>query len=376
MRNRAALSGAAACLLLGVLLAPGPLPALAASPYRVAMPGYRFEFPRDHFDHPDFQTEWWYYTGTLRARDGRRFGFELTFFRQAVSRETPAARSPWTVRDIYLAHFAVSDIGGDRFLHDERVNRAGPGVAGASAETARIWNGNWEVRWEDGQQHLQAVADGFGLSLALDSLKPPVVHGREGVSQKAAGQGRGSHYISLTRLRASGTLDLGGTRHAVEGTAWMDHEFFTHQLTADQAGWDWFSLQLEDETELMLFRLRRKDGGVDPFSAGTYIDREGRSRHLDAGDFQLQPGARRWRSPQTGGVYPIEWQVSVAPLGLTVEVRTPLDRQEIVARSPVSPNYWEGAIDVTGSRRGTPIRGVGYLEMTGYDRAVRFGIDK
>jgi len=375
MRSRPTRSGAAVWLLLAVLLSPGPLPALAASPYRVAMPGYRFEFPRDYFDHPDFQTEWWYYTGNLRSRDGRRFGFELTFFRQAVTRAEAAASSPWTVRDLYLAHFAVSDMGGARFHHDERVNRAGPGVAGASAEAGRIWNGNWEVRWKDGRQHLQAIADGFTLRLALDSLKPPVVHGREGVSQKAPGPGRGSHYISLTRLRASGSLELGGTRHAVDGTAWMDHEFFTHQLEADQAGWDWLSVQLEDETELMLFRLRKKDGGVDPFSAGTYIDREGRGRHLAARDFQLQPGARRWRSPQTGGLYPVEWDISVAPLDLTLRVRTPLDRQEIVARSELSPSYWEGAIDVSGRRRGTPIRGVGYLEMTGYDKPVRLGIE-
>ena len=373
MRSRPSGTAVALRLLLAVLLSPGPCPALAASPYRVAMPGYRFEFPRDHFDHPDFQTEWWYYTGNLRTSDGRRFGFELTFFRQAVSRETPTAASPWTVRDVYLAHLAVSDIGGAAFHHDERVNRAGPGVAGASAETGRIWNGNWEVRWEEGRQHLQAVADRFTLRLALDSLKPPVVHGREGVSQKAAGQGRGSHYISLTRLRASGSLELDGTRHAVEGTAWMDHEFFTHQLEADQAGWDWFSLQLEDGTELMLFRLRRKDGGVDPFSAGTYTDREGRSRHLAVGDFQMNPAVRRWRSPQTGGVYPVEWQITVPPLRLTLDVHTPLDGQEIVARSQVSPNYWEGAIDVAGSREGRPIRGVGYLEMTGYDKPVRFG---
>ncbi|RPJ73640.1 MAG: carotenoid 1,2-hydratase [Acidobacteria bacterium] len=376
MRNRHRRYGAAVHLLLAVLLSAGPVTTMAASPYRVAMPGFRFEFPRDHFDHPEFQTEWWYYTGNLRARDGRRFGFELTFFRQAVSRERPEATSPWTVRDIYLAHFAVSDIDGARFHHDERVNRAGPGVAGANAEAGRIWNGNWEVQWDEGRQNLQAVADGFTIRLALESTKPPVVHGREGVSRKAAGPGRASHYVSLTRLRASGSLELGGRSHIVDGTAWMDHEFFTHQLEADQAGWDWFSLQLEDGTELMLFRLRRKDGGADPFSAGTFVDREGRSRHLEAGDFRLQPGARRWRSAETGGAYPIEWQITVESLRLTLDVGTPLERQEIVARSRVSPSYWEGAIDASGQRRGAPTRGVGYLEMTGYDKPVRFGIEK
>jgi len=364
---------AAFCLLAVALSLAAPGGAPADGPYRLALPGYRFEFPRDHFDHPEFQTEWWYYTGNLRATSGRRFGFELTFFRQAVSREARPDPSPWTVRDVYLAHFAVSDVDGQAFRHDERINRAGPGIAGASADARRVWNGNWEVRWEAGRQHLQAIADGFTLRLSLDSLKPPVVHGREGVSQKAAGPGRASHYISLTRLKAAGSLELAGTRHDVEGTAWMDHEFFTHQLDEGQTGWDWFSLQLEDGTELMLFQLRRRDGSVDPFSAGTFIDREGRARHLRADAFDVQPAGRRWRSAQTGADYPVNWRISVPAFAVRLDVVTPLDRQEIVTRSQVSPNYWEGAIDVRGQRGGAPIRGVGYLEMTGYDRAVRLG---
>ena len=360
---------------LCTLALAGPL-ALAAFEYRVALPGYRYEFPRDHFDHPEFQTEWWYYTGNLRSSDGRRFGFELTFFRQAVSREKSVDGSPWAVRDVYLAHFAISDIDGQGFVHEERMNRAGPGIAGASASTGKIWNGNWEVQWEGERQRLRAIAANFALELSLIPRKPPVIHGRQGVSQKAAGEGRASHYVSLARIRAEGELELDGRRRTVSGTAWMDHEFFTHQLEADQSGWDWFSVQLEDETELMLFRLRRKDGSVDPFSAGTFVDRDGTSRHLEATEFRLHPLGRRWRSARTGADYPIEWRIEVPPLGLSLEVRTPLDKQEIVTRGQVTPNYWEGAIDVQGQRQGRPIRGVGYLEMTGYDRAVKLGTEK
>ena len=368
MRSSAAI-GRLVSLLLATIVTAAPLPARQAPAYRTAMPGYKFEFPRDHFDHPDFRTEWWYYTGNLRAADGRRFGFELTFFRQAVSRE-PAA-SPWTVRDVYLAHFAVSDIDGRAFHHDERMNRAGPGLAGASARAGRIWNGNWQVRWEGDAQVLEATGEGFSIRLGLNPTKGPVIHGRDGVSQKAAGPGRGSHYVSFTRLKASGVVELEGTRHAVSGLAWMDHEFFTHQLEPEQTGWDWFSLQLDDGSELMLFQLRRKDGAVDPFSAGTYVDLEGRSRHLAMSDFALEPGSRRWRSPSTGGAYPVTWRISVRPLGITLEVSTPLEQQEIVSRTDIAPSYWEGAIEVTGRRAGRPIGGVGYLEMTGYDKEVR-----
>jgi predicted secreted hydrolase len=151
----------------------------------------------------------------------------------------------------------------------------------------------------------------------------------------------------------------------------MDHEFFTHQLAPEQTGWDWFSLQLEDGTELMLFQLRRADGARDRFSAGTYVDASGRTRHLAADDFRLEPGGRVWRSRQTGGVYPLAWIIDVPALRIRLRSSTPLDRQEIVSRYEAVPSYWEGAIRVTGTRGGKPIAGSGYLEMTGYSGGVR-----
>ena len=345
-------------------------PALNA-PYRVALPGYRYEFPRDFFAHPEFQTEWWYTTGNLKTSDGRSFGYELTFFRQAVSRDE-SQRGAWDVRDLYLAHLALSDLDGGHFYHAERINRAGPGIAGASASDEKVWNGSWCTAWnKDGTQSLSAQNDDFHFSLKLKSEKPPVIHGENGVSQKAEGAGRASHYFSQTRLATNGTIELKGKQFDVSGLSWMDHEFFTHQISAEQTGWDWFSIQLEDKTELMLFILRRKDGTVDPFSAGTYVDATGKSIHLQAADFSLQSLGAVWKSPVTGAAYPIQWNISLPKLGLALVAKTKLAQQELTGTTKFAPNYWEGAMEFSGTRANAPIRGVGYLEMTGYDRALQ-----
>jgi len=341
-----------------------------ARQYRTALPGYRFEFPRDHFSHPDFQTEWWYYTGNVKSAGGRRFGFELTFFRQAVSRD-PAKTAAWDVKDLYLAHLALSDLDGGNFFHAERTNRSGPGIAGVSEASARIWNGNWQSQWEGGDQKLQAIEPRFELHLTLHSEKPPVIHGENGVSQKAEGPGRASHYISLTRLETSGSIDLGGKQFEVTGTSWMDHEFFTHQLEANQSDWDWLSLQLADNTELMLFHIRRSDGSIDPYSAATYIDAQGKTTHLRATDFTLQPLEETWTSAATRATYPIHWKIVVPKLNLELDAKTPLASQELIGNTRLVPNYWEGAIFLAGARKAQPLNGVGYLEMTGYDRPVQ-----
>lgn len=348
------------------------LDAVAQNPpsnYRLALPGYRYSFPRDHFSHPSFQTEWWYYTGNLQSADGRRFGFELTFFRQAIDRD-PAKNTTWDAQDLYLAHLALSDLAAGRFYHTERTNRSGPGIAGADEASQRIWNGNWQIQFENADQYLQAIAENFELHLNLRSEKPPVIHGENGVSQKAPGPGRASHYISLTRLTVSGSVLLNGKPFAVSGLAWMDHEFFTHQLSPDQAGWDWLSLQLDDRTELMLFHIRRKDGGIDPFSAGTYIDAQGKAIHLKKEDFLLQPLGETWNSPSNGATYPIHWKVQVPRLNLAFDAATPLPSQELTGKAALTPTYWEGAITLSGTRAAQPIRGVGYLEMTGYGHPV------
>jgi predicted secreted hydrolase len=344
---------------------------LLAAQYRTALPGYRYQFPRDHFNHPDFQTEWWYYTGNLKSADGRRFGFELTFFRQAVTRD-PAKVAPWDLQDLYVAHLALSDLDGGKFYHTERANRSGPGIAAVSESLGRIWNGNWQIEWRGGDQELNAVDERFQLHLTLHSEKPPVIHGENGVSQKAEQPGRASHYISLTRLATSGVIDVGVKKLEVSGTSWMDHEFFTHQLESSQTGWDWLSLQLEDHTEVILFHIRRKDGSIDPYSAGTFVDASGKSTHLRSADFTLQPAGEIWTSPLTGAPYPTHWKVTIPKLSIDLEVKTPLASQELTGKTAFAPNYWEGAIVLSGRRNQQPLRGVGYLEMTGYDRAVQF----
>ena len=337
---------------------------LATAPeYRQALPGYRYQFPRDHFEHPEFRTEWWYYTGNVHAADGHRFGFELVFFRQAERGSARDNASVWRVDDVYLAHLALTDIDGHRFVYKQRLNRAGPGIAGASFEQARVWNGNWQAVWDKAAsaQTLTAVAEGVRFTLRLTPRKPPVIHGENGISQKAAGEGRASHYVSFPRLGVEGMLN--GV--AVTGEAWMDHEWFTHQLEANQRGWDWFSVQLANGSELMLFQLRDTDGGIDPFSSGTYIAPDGRAVHLKREEFQLQP-MDWWKSPTTGARYPIRWRVAVPSLKVELECAAAIAEQELVAREKGSPTYWEGAVTYRGTSSG-----VGYLEMTGYDKPMK-----
>ncbi len=356
MRNR--LAGLITIFLIGNSIAVSAW----AADYKVALPGYHYQFPRDHFNHPDYQTEWWYYTGNLRASDGHRFGFELTFFRQSISRD--ANPSPWHIHDLYLAHLALSDISGHRFYHEERISRAGPGMAGVDENTGVIWNGNWQAQREEDAQQLRGIGQEFDIQLNLKTQKPPVIHGRDGISRKAEGVGHASHYISFTRLLTSGSIELKDDTYKVEGTSWMDHEFFTESLDLTDNGWDWLSLQLDDNTELMLYRLRHKDGTIEPYSSGTYVDAQGKTTFLSLKDFSMTPGGETWKSSQSKGTYPVRWHVSVPSLAIKVDVATPLPNQELT--SAIGPSYWEGAIDITGQRAGIPLHGVGYLEMTGY----------
>jgi len=342
-----------------------------AAQYRNALPGYRYDFPRDYFNHPDFQTEWWYYTGNLKSANGHRFGFELTFFRQAVSRDS-ARTATWDIQDVYVAHLALSDLDGGKFYHAERTNRSGPGIAEVRESLGRIWNGNWQIQWRGNDQELAAVDERFQLHLKLHPEKPPVIHGENGISQKAEGPGHASHYISLTRHATSGAIEISGKNVEVSGLSWMDHEFFTQQLASAQTGWDWLSLQLADNTELMLFRIRRAAGSIDPYSSGTYVDSSGITTHLRSADFTLLPFGETWISPVTGARYPIHWKIAIPKLKIELEAKTSLESQEMAGKKAVVPNYWEGAIFLNGRRGQQTLSGVGYLEMTGYDRAVQF----
>ncbi len=330
--------------------------------WALALPGWEYEFPRDHHSHPDFKTEWWYFTGNLTGEDGRDYGYQLTFFRQGVQRGVgPETR--FAVEDIKLAHFAVTDLSRREFRFGQRVSRGAFGEAGFNDGDRVAWIDEWELKLDDGGAFvLRAEEEDVALALRLIPRKPPVFHGENGVSQKAEGAGRASHYYSFTRLEAVGTLTLAGRAIGVRGWSWFDQEWATNQLTEEQTGWDWVSLQLDDGTELMVFQIRLREGGRDPFSHGTWIDKEGGTTPVKHEDFFLEPG-RTWRSPDTGGEYPMEWTVSIPRLGLELQVEAAMDEQELVLE-PIA--YWEGSVRVRGMRDGQPVQGRGYVEMTGY----------
>ena len=335
------------------------------------MPGYQFRFPHDHGTHDDFQTEWWYYTGHLRGEDGKTFGFQLTFFRRAATRETAAPNpSRWAIHHLYFAHFAITDEGGRRFHFAEKISRAGIGKAGARTGRLGVWIDDWAIQ-ADGNEHvLQAQAEGIALRLRLTPEKPPVIHGADGISRKGEGPGESSHYYSFTRMRTDGTLTLGGAFLPVTGLSWMDHEFGSNQLGSEQVGWDWFSLQLADSTELMVYQLRRRDGSVEPASGGTWIRADGTAVPLPR-DAIVIDVLDRWQSPQSGGRYPGRWRISVPSVRLAVEVAPTLSNQELATRRSTRVTYWEGSVTITGEREGRPVTGLGYAELTGYAAPLR-----
>jgi predicted secreted hydrolase len=340
-----------------------------ADDWKQAMPGYEFSFARDHASHPDYKIEWWYYTGNVTTRDDHRFGYQLTFFRVGVDK-APVNPSRWAVRDLFMAHLAVTDINGQKFRFAEKLNRAGIGWAGAATDEYRVWNADWEARQNgQGQILLRAAQDGIGVELTLDQGKPPVIHGARGVSQKGSQPGNASHYYSLTRMPTRGAITIDGKRYEVSGISWMDHEFGTSFLEKEQKGWDWLSIQLDDQSELMLYQFRRSDNSPDPHSSGTIIDSAGQASSLSVSDFTLEP-VTRWRSPKTGATYPVAWKIKIPSRQMELTVQAVMNDQELVTTESTRVNYWEGAITVQGVKNGKAVQGRGYLEMTGYAGAA------
>jgi predicted secreted hydrolase len=355
-------------LVIGLVLAT------QAAAWREATAGYTFEFPRDHASHPEFKLEWWYYTGNVQTAEGRRFGYQVTFFRVGVDPK-PDNPSRWAVRDLFMTHLAVSDPQKARYRFDERLTRGGPGLAGADTGRYRVWNEDWSAQLTAAGDRsgagssphvheIRAVSGRSGVELVLSEGKPPVINGIDGISQKGAMAGNASHYYSLTRMPTRGTIIIDGERFAVTGESWMDHEFGTSFLEKEQQGWDWLSMQLSDGRELMLYQLRRGDGSRDPRSSGTLVERDGRTTHLTADDFTLRPAGRTYRAA-SGAVYPVRWSIAVPKARITLDVTTPMDNQELSTEA-AGISYWEGMIDVQGRSGAAPISGQGYLEMTGY----------
>ncbi len=351
---------------LGALIAVSLLtpPASAAGSWESAQRGRPLRFPADHASHPSFKTEWWYYTGHLSTASGRQYGYELTFFRQGTD---PALKpqNPWQAKDVYLTHMALTNVSGKTFHYAERMNRPGLGIAGAETGRYRTWNDDWVAEELGGTHHLSANDTDFAFDLLLDSSKPPVLHGEDGYSRKGACDSCASHYYSLTRLKTRGYLRVGNNTEQVTGLSWMDHEFGSGQLEAEQQGWDWFSLQLSDGSDLMLYRLRRKDGTVVPQSAGTYVAPDGKTTHLTRDQVTIK-STTTWRSAASGAVYPMGWTVTVPPAGLTVKLVPATLDQELRTAHSTGVTYWEGAVSATGTHAAKPVTAQGYVEMTGY----------
>ena len=355
---------------------PGVLPAGATPGFAAVAAPRSFAFPRDHGPHPEFRQEWWYVTGNLDATDGGRFGFELTFFRFALAPDPPAgsgagaqeggappAASAWRTREIYLAHFAVTDVAGKRFRYALKLARGALGLAGAQGPPLHVWIDDWTFGAAGaaaGDWKLAAAQEGYALELELHPLTSPVLNGEAGLSLKSDAPGSASYYYSMPRIAVRGTLLEQGKPLAVQGLAWLDREWGSGGLGPDQAGWDWFALQLDDGTALMFYALRGRDGGRDRHSAGTWVEGSGEARSLTSAAVDIDVTGH-WTS--AGGVrYPSGWRLRVPSLALDVSVHPVLADQEL----GTSPRYFEGAVDASGTREGRPLRGRGYVELVGY----------
>lgn len=324
-----------------------------------------FQFPADHGPHPQFRNEWWYATGNLTDAAGRQFGYQLTLFRIALSPTAPAVDSAWRTQQVYMGHFALTDVVNQRHYGFERFSRGALGLAGAQAEPFRVWLENWELAGgESGvlPMRIRAQEDKIAIDLILSQGKPLTLQGDQGLSQKSADPGNASYYYSYSRLPTQGTIQINGQTFTVNGASWLDREWSTSALGPEQSGWDWFALHLDDGRELMFYRLRRKDNSTDVFSKGVLVAADGQTRLLRFGEVDLQP-IGEWHSPQTGDRYPASWQLQVPAEQLNLTVTPKVADQEM----RLTVRYWEGAVTVKGRAGDQEITGQGYLEMTRHE---------
>ncbi|MCM0083105.1 carotenoid 1,2-hydratase [Geomonas sp. Red32] len=355
-QGRGARPEAPAALSVAKVLGGAP-----AAGFSRALTPRTFSFPADHGPHHGFRNEWWYFTGNLQSADGHRFGYQLTFFRVALAPGKVERASHWAANEVYMAHFAVTDVGGQRFRFAERFSREALGLAGAGGQPLTVWLENWSARetasspWS---MKLTAAGKGMAIDLDLTSLTAPILNGEHGLSRKSATPGNASYYYSIPRMKSTGTLRSGNRSYQVSGLSWLDREWSTSALEAGQAGWDWLALQLADGRDLMFYRMRRRDGSADPSSSGTLVTRGGGVLHLTREQVRMEV-LQWWTSPH-GSRYPARWRVTVPSQGIDLEVVPRLADQELAT----SFRYWEGAVESRGAG-GSP-SGSGYLEMTGY----------
>lgn len=346
-------------LLAGLLLAP----AGHASELAQVMPGHRVQWPQDEGSHPQFGTEWWYVTGWLSDASGRPYGFQVTFFRHRTtgSDNNPSRFAP---RQILFAHAALSDPRQGRLLHDQRVARAGFGLAEARQHAMNVWIRDWVLQRQGSRYHTHISGQDFDLQLELTPTQQPLINGINGYSQKGPAPLEASYYYSLPHLEVSGTITEKGHPLAVTGTAWFDHEWSSAYMARQAVGWDWAGVNLNDGGALMAFRMRDASGN-SVWAGGTYRDAQGHVQVLRPSNIRFTP-QQYWTSPRTGIRYPVAMRLSAGRLDL--QLKPLMADQENDARESVGSIYWEGAVTANNNNR---MVGRGYLELTGYGRRIR-----
>ena len=357
----------AAALLLALPIKADPAPLLAPEPWQQAIGPWSWQFPRDHGAHPNFKTEWWYFTGNLRDAQAHRFGYQLTIFRQGIQFTPAQAQSKWAVRDFYFGHFTISDLAAEKFHVAERVSRGALGEAKAGTDRMDVALGPWSIAQTPGTEsyHLLAKEADMALDFEEHPLKPLVLEGVNGLSQKADGVGDASYYYSYPRLATAGKLRVGEKTYDVTGQSWFDHEFSTSFLGENQAGWDWFCVQLDNHEEIMLYAMRDKSGAMDPNSEGTWVKADGTSERLVPGSFSIEKKGT-WRSAKSGAEYPAGWHLVVPGHRADLTVTPAMADQELHLTKMGALDYWEGACAITGQVGDTSVTGEGYTELTGY----------
>lgn len=336
--------------------------------YERAIGRMDFVFPGDHGAHPEHLTEWWYYTGNLFADDGRHFGYQLTFFRRAISDQfVDSIASNWASNQIYLAHFAVTDTASNQHYVFDQISRGSAGLAGTSVDPLfSIWLKDWKiVQLADNIFQMNAGSDDVKINLTLTDTKGIIYHGENGLSQKGSEIGNASYYFSQTRMETTGRIRIIDEEFDVNGFSWMDHEFGSSTLGSDQIGWDWFSIQLDNQTEIMLFQIRQEDGGISEFSSGTIIFEDGRTDKLEVNDFIIDVIDTWQTSDQI--TYPNKWGIIIEQVNLKLEITPVMNDQEM----NLFFRYWEGAVQIKAKLNGEEISGYGYVELTGYAQSMQ-----
>ena len=356
-----------------------------------------FSFPKDHGQHQDFRTEWWYLCGRLSSNDGTQWAYHFTIFRRTLERWTDLALVSMaigskTIRNIaafqrafarmlenqnsrrigvdgYVGHFSITNVGEQDYVFFERGGTSLFNIAGAWNDRLGIWVKGWRLQERGEVVHVLAERYGFAIDLELLPLKPPVLHGNQGLCTKGPASGQASYHYSLSSLRTTGTLKWHGESHRVFGNSMMDREFGTAMLPRTVRGWDWFGLILDNNHEIMISLIRNSDGSRAGTSAGTVAFPDG-TWHCFTAEHFIVEALESWTSPATGARYPIHWHVGIDQMNVQLDVRAVIKEHELVSATSTTIDYWEGPVSISGSMQGETVTGNGHVELVGYSQSV------